>query len=720
MVTKQRKGLWVVLTIALFATGFFAVVPAAHSASSLFGHPAAPVRVAPAAVVLRAAPAPAALLSPTKAAAHIAVNPTFPRTVLVETFTGVWCHYCPYESQALYAIDQHQSHTVVAIAELHGCAAAPPYCLENYVPPDGTTDARGVYYSIQGYPTVVFDGQNQLIGQQGTTEAASENTYWDHIVNASKEPGNVSIVQTAVLSPSNVPSAINVSSALTITSGVNGTYDVITYLLEYINKTGVSNGYGPHSLAYVVRATVHNHPMTLTTGQTVTIDESKQLNTSWNPLNMSVISFVQDNRTKIVENANFAEVNSLVTSMTADRTTVPAESTLNLTVTVTNTSTGLPVVGAPVSFASSGGGSFSPSLGTTSSSGTFSSMFTAPIVTASTQLQITANVNAPGYTRGTSVATITVTPLIPPSVVRNVAVLPAVGSVNVNWSAPATGGGGVTYFVYTSPAQNLPFTLLTTVTTTSYLQTGVPVGSTVWYKIQADGPGGFAPNSTAVSATSVTLTQSGLPPNGNWWVSPGVQNFTVKHLALVNLFMGSGTYTLNYGPESYAFLAANSPIGPMSVGAYPLAAQLNFTFRPAFLEGTVHPADASVSIGGQSIPVSGGTFSWSAPEGTYVVNATAPGYAANSSTVRLTAGNQTSVSLALAASPTSGSGPAAGSLFGDSGILLLVIVGVVAVAVVVALIALIPPKGGRRARTPAPRPRARTPPRSQFEDEEPE
>lgn len=715
---KHGKGLLVLLTIGLFATGLLAVVPAVPTSGGLFGHPATPASLAPRSVSSNAAPAPAAFLSPPRAASHPAAL-TFHRTVLVETFTGVWCHYCPYESQALYYIDQHYSHDTVAIAELHECGLAPPNpCLENFIPGDGTTDARIGFYGVTGFPTVFFDGQNESVGQQGSSAAASEVDYWDHIVNSSESPAPVGISQNAILQGGNVTSTAN------ITSGVNGTYTFVSYLLQYVNKTNVSNGYGPHSLAYVVRATMYNGLVTLTAGQSLLINERKWLNASWdslglnwNALNLSVISFIQENRTKAVLNSNFAPVASLETGIVSDRSTVPAESSVNLTLSVTNTTTGLPVSGAPVTFSSNGGGSFSPMFGTTSSAGTITSMFTAPLVTSSQSLQLTASVNDPGYTHGSSVATVLVTPLVPPSAVRAVAILPANGAVNVNWTAPASGGGGVTYYVYTAPAPNLPYTLLTTTSATSYLQTGVAVGTTLWYKVGAEGPGGFGPNSSAVSATSVTLSQSGLPANVNWWVSPGAQNFTVKHAAAVNLFMGAGSYLFNYGPDSYAYLPANSPVGLVSVGIYALSVPLNFTPRLADLEGTVHPADASVSIGGQSIPVAGGAFSWSAPEGTYVVNATAPGYAPNSTTVTLTPGNQSTVSLTLEAS-SSGSGAAATPLFGGSGLLLLVIVGVVAVAVVVALVALIPKKGGGGGSAPRSRPRPRARPRAPPADDE--
>lgn len=227
---------------------------------------------------------------------------TYPRTVLVEAFTGVWCHYCPNESQALYAIDEQQNHSVVAIAELHACGLAPPNCLENYVPPDGTTDTRGAFYKIQGYPTVLFDGQHEAFGQQGSTEAYSQNVYWDAIQNATKLPGNVSIGQAATFRLGAV------TDHEVIRSGLTGSFNAVIYLVEYIGKQNVSNGYGPHSVGWVVRATLVNHPVELVAGEPTDLNGTVSLNSTWNSANLSTIAFVQDNSTRAVENTNMAPV----------------------------------------------------------------------------------------------------------------------------------------------------------------------------------------------------------------------------------------------------------------------------------------------------------------------------------------------------------------------------------------------------------------------------
>src|SRR5690242_12654920 len=48
---------------------------------------------------------------------------TYPRTVVIETFTGEWCPYCVQESQALYWIEQQYNVNVFAEGELHVCGS---------------------------------------------------------------------------------------------------------------------------------------------------------------------------------------------------------------------------------------------------------------------------------------------------------------------------------------------------------------------------------------------------------------------------------------------------------------------------------------------------------------------------------------------------------------------------------------------------------------------
>ena len=199
------------------------------------------------------------------------------------------------------------SHNVLNIAELHSCAftTGTGPCLDDFVPSDGTTIARASYYHVCGYPDVFFDGNHGVCGSIYPTYVGMKAAYERSIANASMYPGNVSIVQNATVAPGSMTSYAFVTAALT------GSFNVVTYLLEYIGKENVSNGYGPHDIGWVVRETLLNRPIGLIAGETTEVNGSGVLNSSWVRANLSVVTFVQQNSTKIVENANMAPIDQL-------------------------------------------------------------------------------------------------------------------------------------------------------------------------------------------------------------------------------------------------------------------------------------------------------------------------------------------------------------------------------------------------------------------------
>ncbi len=80
--------------------------------------------------------------------------------VLVEIGTGTWCPYCP--GAAMGADDLISNGKSVAVIEHHKGSSTPdPF--ENVY-----SAARVAYYSITGFPTAVFDGQQQVIGGSNT------------------------------------------------------------------------------------------------------------------------------------------------------------------------------------------------------------------------------------------------------------------------------------------------------------------------------------------------------------------------------------------------------------------------------------------------------------------------------------------------------------------------------------------------------------------------
>lgn len=612
----------------------------------------------------------------TSSETHTAPRPalTFPRTVLIETFTGVWCIHCPAESQALYYMDANASPSVLSIAELHACAFAPGSgpCLENYVPPDGTTDARSAFYGICGYPDVFFDGGHSACGASNS-ESQMQTEYQNAINNASTVPGNVSIAQTSFLSSGTVVLHANV------TSGLNGSYNAVSYLMEYIGKRNQTEGYGPHDVGNVVRETLANHPISLTAGATTELNAVGPLNTTWNPLNLSVITFVQQNSTKDVENANFAPVTTLTAGIAAAPTTIAARNSTMLTVHVANSSTGLPLADATVFFNSSDGGTFTPSGGLTGSDGSFTANFTAPLVSQTTNIVVTAMVGAPGYRGASVVADVMVTPLVAPSVPQSLTVVPALQQVSLSWLPPASGGYGVSYNLFRSSSESGPYTAVNVTPSLQSVDASVSEGQAYWYMINAQGPGGLSANTTPVSASSVVASTQGLVSSVGWWLTIGTTTFSSLGPTSLGMFLGAGYYTYTYGPTSYAYVAV-SPAGSLTVT--PTSGTLNAVFQPrwAILQGTVDPAGASLTLDGTAVNVTDGSFLVLRVAGTYTLQAVKAGYQTKTSTVVLTPGNTTSTAVTLSSEP-SGSSSQGTTLGGLSGVDLLAILGVVGVAI---------------------------------------
>ena len=620
---------------------------------------------------------------------------TYPRTVLVETFTAQWCIYCELESQALYAIQHSSSQSVLVVPEIHVCYSS-SNCGDSYTSLDSTSNTRSSYYAVSAFPDVFFDGTHQALGAAPNLPAM-EAEYQGLINNASAVPGNVSISQSASVGAGTVGAYVH------ITSGVDGSFHAISYLEEFIGKND-STG---HDLSYVTRESVIDQTVTLTSGTTTDLSGSAPLGSGWNVQRLSVVTFVQQASTKIVQNANSVPVTTISTALGANRTSMDSGSSASVTVQVTNSSTGAPVDGAMVTLTSSAGGTLNPASGVTSSTGAFTSTFTAPTVSSQVDVVVSAEIAATGYTAGSGSIALTVNPLVLSDVPAGLTVAPGNQQVSITWTVPSTGSGGVTYYVYRSTSPTGTFTGIGISSTPSYIDSGLLGGTSYWYEVSAHNAAGFSANSTPVAATSVAVSTLGLDAYTGWWLSIDSANFTSVTSAGLALYLPDGFFGYEFGPTSYAFVAPN-PSGTVQVNGDPLALTASFVPRYASLQGTVNPTTATVTVGGTSVPVVDGAYSQLLAAGTYAVVVTAPGYETSTSNVTLTPGNTTTVPLVtLNAIASPGGASPSGDWMSGNGLMLLVVVGVVGVAAVLGVVLVLRGRGGRRQ---PPRMRTMSPP----------
>lgn len=664
MVSGRRSGVggtWTLVAVSLVLVGvFFGLlsmpVPGVTTAGPSAHAPVVTISDHP---IVRAA----AHVAPASSAHPAATG--FPRTVLVETFTGTWCPHCPVESQALFSIEHTYSDTFVGISELH--------ITDQYTDTYGIDNARNSYYPVCGYPDVYFDGGHDVCGvYPGITDAQQEQIYYNAILNASAIPGNVSISQSAIVAAGN-----NVSVHANVTSAITGSYHAWTYLMEYI---GVNDSTG-HDITDVLRGAPINEAVDLTAGSTTAISGTLPIAPSWNSSRLSVVTFIQDVSTHVIENANLAPVASMVTGAVANTLTLGSGISTGITVTATNTSTGLPVAGATVSLSSDSGGTFTPSSGVTAANGTFATTFQAPTVTQQETVLVTVHATLAGYKSADSTLAFTVNPYTAPSAPTALVFAPAAGQVALLWTAPSTGSGGVTYHIYRSTSAAGPYTQIGTGTSLSLVDPAVSAQQIYYYQVSAQNLGGFSPNSTAVAAVPVISSSQGLPTTSGWWLVVASTAFNATGATSVPLHLAAGSYDYHYGPYDYAYVAPSADAsGSITVGAAAVAFTANFAPNYALLTGTVYPATAQVMFNGQAVSVSGGAFTQEELAGSYPLVVSAPGFTTSHTTVVLTPGNSTNgLAIVLVAIP-SGSSPAPAA--GLSSVEMFALIGVAAVAVV--------------------------------------
>ena len=274
-------------------------------------------------------------------------------------------------------------------------------------------------------------------------------------------------------------------------------------------------------------------------------------------------------------------------------------------------------------------------------------------------------------------------------------VTPGNGQITLNWTAPATGGTGVTYYVYRATAASGTFAPIGTSITNEYVDSSLTQGQSYWYTVGAqNSSGGFSANTTATAATGVTAVPHGLPSSVTWWFSIDSLNLTSAGDQSLPLFLPTGNFTYEFAPASYAYIA--KPVtAALDVNGTPITLTASFSPRYASLEGTVSPASAVVTLNGAAVNLTSGTFVEALPAGNYTVNVTASGYESNSTIVTLTPGNLTSLDIPLVRNGGGASG--SGGAIGTTALIGIIAVAVVLGAVLVAVM-LMPKKGkGNRA-----------------------
>ena len=207
------------------------------------------------------------------------------RVMVIEDVTATWCQYCPGAARGIEELDFRSYDSVVPIA-YHASSSDPFYT--------ANSAARLSYYSISGYPTVVLDGINKVVGGEHT--GTMYPTYHDYYKT-----------RITVSSPLTIALSITYDTTArtgTLTIKVNNTSSgsVTAQLQTVLTESHIHYSWqGMDSLHYVERNMLPSssgEAITVAAGDSVTKTRDFTVASGWVASHCDFIVFAQNNSTK--------------------------------------------------------------------------------------------------------------------------------------------------------------------------------------------------------------------------------------------------------------------------------------------------------------------------------------------------------------------------------------------------------------------------------------
>lgn len=205
-------------------------------------------------------------------------NITFPKTALLEVFTGTWCEYCPGADGAAYRLAENYSINQLAIVEYHDG--------DNFSSLGSLTSVRETFYNVAGFPQAFFGGVNSTLG--GSTNPMDDSMYFDYknkVDSQLKSRSSVALSVNTNVEGSDLYVTVNVSAS---TKPSLQNLSLLTMLVYDENWV-----VGKYHIRYTGEEWIANQPIILNNDSVLTRHYHISLNSDWKKSKLYVLSFVQ-------------------------------------------------------------------------------------------------------------------------------------------------------------------------------------------------------------------------------------------------------------------------------------------------------------------------------------------------------------------------------------------------------------------------------------------
>ncbi len=219
------------------------------------------------------------------------------RVMVIEDVTATWCTYCPGGARGMEELDFRSYDSVVPIA--YHASSSDPYYTTN-------SAARLSYYGITGYPTVVLDGSNKIVG--GLHTGTVYPTYLAYFRTRMGVPSPLTISLLTTYDTTARTGHLTIKINNTSGSSVSGQlHTVLTESHIYYPWQGMD------SLHYVERTMLPSssgEAITVAAGDSVIKTRDFTVDASWVAGHCDFVVFVQNNSSKeMYQGARIAVIN---------------------------------------------------------------------------------------------------------------------------------------------------------------------------------------------------------------------------------------------------------------------------------------------------------------------------------------------------------------------------------------------------------------------------
>ncbi|MCU0612667.1 MAG: hypothetical protein MUE60_12880 [Candidatus Eisenbacteria bacterium] len=215
------------------------------------------------------------------------------RTVVGEEFTGTWCGWCPSAMEGLYNLEQQVGDRLAVVA----------YHVSDVFQVAGCVDRKN-YYTVTGYPTVMFDGIVRVLG--GDVQPVNYVPYYNQREGVAS-PATLDLTLLAYdgatgdgmvnVQISNEPGSPDLSASLRcVATGDDSTY----------NWQGFDHLY---FTALHIFPSAAGTPVNLPSGEMVSLQLPFQIPAGWRDRDCTIVAFLQDDATKeILQGGHMGQV----------------------------------------------------------------------------------------------------------------------------------------------------------------------------------------------------------------------------------------------------------------------------------------------------------------------------------------------------------------------------------------------------------------------------